>query len=146
MAIFNLQNAYDIPKFKEYINKLFKERAVVEVKKRVINRTIPQNSYLHLLLAYFGTEYGLSMEEVKLDIYKRICNKDLFERISVNKRGRTITYLRSSADLTTDEMALSITRFKNWAASEAGIYLPDAANKDMLIYIQQQIERNKEYL
>ena len=56
--IYDLKNEYQIPKFKEYVNKLFKERAVVEVKKKLPNRTLAQNSYLHLLLGYFGSEYG----------------------------------------------------------------------------------------
>lgn len=33
--IYDLKNEYQIPKFKEYVNKLFKERAVVEVKKEI---------------------------------------------------------------------------------------------------------------
>lgn len=48
--LFDLKNEYQIPKFKEYVNKLFSERAVVEVKKKLPNRTLAQNSYLHLLL------------------------------------------------------------------------------------------------
>ena len=51
--IFNLSNHYEIPKFKEYVNKLFSERAVVEVKKKLPNRTLAQNSYLHLLFRVF---------------------------------------------------------------------------------------------
>ena len=38
--IYDLKNEYQIPKFKEYVNKLFKERAVVEVKKKLPNRKI----------------------------------------------------------------------------------------------------------
>ena len=66
--IFNLSNHYEIPKFKEYVNKLFSERAVVEVKKKLPNRTLAQNSYLHLLLGYFGSEYGCSLDEAKIDL------------------------------------------------------------------------------
>ena len=109
--IFNLSNHYEIPKFKEYVNKLFSERAVVEVKKKLPNRTLAQNSYLHLLLGYFGSEYGCSLDEAKIDFYKRTCNRDLFERKMVNKKGNEVTYLRSSAELTTGEMTLSIDRF-----------------------------------
>ena len=145
MSIFNLQNEYDIPKFKEYVNKLFKERAVVEVRKKLPNRTLAQNSYLHLLLGYFGSEYGCSLDEAKIDFYKRTCNRDLFERKKVNKKGKEITYLRSSAELTTGEMTLSIDRFRNFASSEAGIYLPSSSERDFLIHIQQEIERNKEF-
>lgn len=146
MSIFNLQNEYDIPKFKAYVNKLFQERAVVEVKKKLPNRTLAQNSYLHLLLGFFGSQYGCSLEEVKIDFYKRTCNRDLFERKMVNKMGREVTYLRSSAELTTGEMTLSIDRFRNWSASVAGIYLPAANEQQMLVYAQQEIERNNEFI
>lgn len=146
MSIFNLKNEYDIPKFKDYVNKLFRERAVVEVKKKLPNRTLAQNSYLHLLLGYFGSEYGCSLDEAKIDFYKRTCNRDLFERKKVNKKGKEITYLRSSAELTTGEMTLSIDRFRNFASSEAGIYLPSSSERDFLIHVQQAIENNKEFI
>ena len=135
--IFNLSNHYEIPKFKEYVNKLFSERAVVEVKKKLPNRTLAQNSYLHLLLGYFGSEYGCSLDEAKIDFYKRK---------AVNKKGKEVTYLRSSAELTTGEMTLSIDRFRNWSASVAGIYLPAANEHQMLIYAQQEIQRNQEFI
>ena len=136
--IFNLSNHYEIPKFKKYVNRLFKERAIVEVKKKLPNRTLAQNSYLHLLLGYF--------DEAKVDFYKRICNRDLFERKTINKAGKEVTYLRSSAELTTGEMTLSIDRFRNWSTAQAGIYLPAANEHQMLIYAQQEIERNKEFI
>lgn len=144
--LFDLKNEYQIPKFKEYVNKLFSERAVVEVKKKLPNRTLAQNSYLHLLLGYFGSEYGCSLDEAKIDFYKRTCNRDLFERKTVNKKGNEVTYLRSSAELTTGEMTLSIDRFRNWSASVAGIYLPAANEHQMLIYAQQEIQRNQEFI
>ena len=90
MSIFNLQNEYDIPKFKEYVNKLFKERAVVEVKKKLPNRTLAQNRYFYLLLSWFASETGYSVEEVKIDIFKRLCNRDIFEREKTNKKGKII--------------------------------------------------------
>lgn len=144
--IFNLKNEYEIPKFKEYVNRLFRERAVVEVKKKSPNRTLAQNSYLHLLLGYFASEYGCSLDEAKVDFYKRTCNRYLFERKVTNKKGKEITCLRSSADLTTGEMTLSIDRFRNWSASVAGIYLPAANEQQMLIFAQQEIERNNEFI
>lgn len=144
--LFNLQNEYDVPKFKQYVGKLFRERAVVEVKRKNPSRTLAQNSYLHLLLGYFGTQYGCSLDEAKVDYYKRTCNRDLFERKATNKAGRQVTYLRSSAELTTAEMTLSIDRFRNWSASEAGIYLPAPQEQQMLLYARQEIERNKEFI
>ena len=96
---------------------MFKERAVVEVKKKLPNRTLAQNSYLHLLLGYFGSEYGCSLDEAKIDFYKRTCNRDLFERKMVNKKGKEVTYLRSSAELTTGEMTASVIGVHQWQAS-----------------------------
>ena len=144
--LYNLTNEYDIPKFKAYVNKLYEERAVVEIKRKNPSRTPAQNNYLHLLLGYFGCEYGCSLAEAKIDFYKRICNKDLYERMAVNKHGKEVKFLRSSRELTTAEMTLSIDRFRNWSSSVAGIYLPAANEHQMLIHIQQEIERNKEFI
>ena len=144
--IFNLNNPYEADKFKEYVNRMYQQKSVVEVKKKLPNRTLAQNSYLHLLLGYFGSEYGCSLDEAKIDFYKRTCNRDLFERKTVNKKGQEVIYLRSSAELTTGEMTLSIDRFRNWSASVAGIYLPAANEHQMLIYAQQEIKRNQEFI
>lgn len=144
--LFNLNNEFELDKFKRYVNKLYEERAVVEVKKKHPNRTIKQNSYLHLLLGFFGSEYGCSADEAKIDFYKRTCNRDLFERKRMNKKGNEITYLRSSSELTTAEMSVSIDRFRNWSAAQAGIYLPAANEYEMLVYAQQVVEQNKEFV
>lgn len=89
--IFNLNNPYEADKFKEYVNRMYQQKSVVEVKKKLPNRTLAQNSYLHLLLGYFGSEYGCSLDEAKIDFYKRTCNRDLFERKTVNKKGKEVT-------------------------------------------------------
>ena len=141
-----MKNEYQLLKYDECVNKLREERAVVEVKKRLPNRTPSQNKYLHVLIDYFASEYGCSRDEAKIDFYKRTCNRDLFERKTVNKRGREVTRLRSSSSLTTDEMSLSIDRFRNWSVAQAGIYLPAANEHQMLIYAQQEIENNREFI
>ena len=144
--IFNLNNPYEVDKYKEYVNKLFKDRAIVEVKKRLPNRTLKQNSYLHLLLAFFACETGYSLDEVKLDYFKKTCNHDLFKREKINKQGATITHMRSSSELTTGEMTTAIERFRNYSQAQAGIYLPSPNENEFLIHIQQEIERNKEFI
>lgn len=144
--IFNLKNPHEHSKYKEYVNKLFDQKAVVEVKKKNPQRSLAQNSFLHTLLAYFGCEYGCSLEEAKIDFYKRTCNKEIFERRKINKQGVEITYLRSSSELSTSEMALSIDRFRHWSSSVAGIYLPSSEDSSFLVYAQQEIERAKEFI
>lgn len=144
--IYNLTNEYEVPKFKEKVAKLLSEQATVELKKVYPKRSLAQNNYLHLLLGYFGSEYGLSIEEVKLDIFKRTCNADLFKRAHANKKGIRVEFLRSTAELTTAEMTTAIERFRNWSSAVAGIYLPSANEQEFLIHIRQVIEENKEYI
>ena len=142
----NLNNEYEQLTYKEYANKLFKKHAIVELKEKRYKRTLKQNSYLYLLLGFFAAEYGASVDEVKIDFFKRECNKDLFVKTKKNKLDKEITYLRSSAELNTDEMALAITRFRNWSVSVAGIYLPSADEREGLVHAEQVIESNKENL
>lgn len=144
--IFNFANPYELDKYKEYINVLFKKKAVVEVKQKKKNRSLRQNSYLHVILSYFACEYGLSTEEVKLDIFKRTCNKDIFVKKKVNKFGKEIESVRSSATLNTGEMTTAIERFRNWSVSTLGLYLPSPQENDYIIHCMQVIEENKEFV
>ena len=144
--IFNLANPYDVDKYKEYVNTLYKKKAVVEVKEKKKNRSLKQNAYLHCILSYFACEYGLSTEEVKLDIFKRTCNKDIFIRKKTNKYGKEVECVRSSATLDTLEMTTAIERYRHWSSAVAGIYLPSPQENDYLIRCQQVIEENKEFV
>lgn len=69
--IFNLSNPYEVDKYKEYVNKLFKDRAVVEVKKRLPNRTLAQNSYLHLILSFLPVNLAAVSMRLSLTTSKR---------------------------------------------------------------------------
>lgn len=146
MALFNLNNPYERDRFKEYINGLYKEQACVEVKKKHTKRTLAQNSYLHVLLGYFASEFGFTLEEVKFELFKKQCNHDIFARKRTNKRGYEVEYLRSSRDLDTLEMTTAIERFRNYSSAECGLYLPAPHESESLFFAQQQIEKFKEYL
>ena len=144
--IFNLANPYELDKYKEYVNTLFKKKAIVEVKEKKKVRSLRQNSYLHVILSYFACEYGISTEEVKLDIFKRTCNKDIFIKKKVNKYGKEIEYVRSSALLDSGEMTTAIDRFRNWSVANLGLYLPSPQENDYIIHCMQVIEENKEFV
>ncbi|MBR5476671.1 MAG: hypothetical protein IKV17_07635 [Bacteroidaceae bacterium] len=144
--IYDLNNEYEAPKFKGKVEKLLQEGATVELKKIHPKRSLAQNNYLHLILGFFGSEYGLSIEEVKLDIFKRECNADLFKRSHDNKKGVRIEFLRSTAELTTAEMTTAIERFRNWSAAVAGIYLPSANEHEFLLHCRRAIEENREFI
>jgi hypothetical protein len=57
-----------------------------------------------------------------------------------------VEYLRSSADLSKEEMTLSIDRFRDWSSQTAGIYLPAANEQEFLASIEYELSRNKQWL
>lgn len=144
--VYDTSNPLDKANFLLRAKKLADSGKVIELTEKKPRRSLPQNKYLHVLLAYFGTQTGNTLEWVKQQYYKKLVNPDLFIREKEDKYLGKIKVLRSSADLDTSEFSLSVERFRIWASQEAGIYLPSA---DEYIIIQQmeiEIERNKEYL
>ena len=146
MALYDLKNPYDRQRFKEAANRLVLDGAYVEMKKKNTQRTLAQNSYLHVLLGYFASEFGYTLEEVKFDIFKKLCNRDIFERTRTNKRGQMIKYIRSSTELDKLEMTEAIERFRNYSSAECGLYLPSPNEGEALFYAQRQIEQCQEYV
>jgi hypothetical protein len=148
--LYNLGNAVDRQDFKEYCNKLYKlgkeKGCWVELSKKRHQRSLPQNSYMHMCIAYFASEYGITLEEAKFEFFKKRYNPELFVRRRKNKQGKVITYIRSSADLDTKEMSIAIESFKNKVAEEFGLSIPDAEDYDALAEAQKQIEMYAEYL
>lgn len=144
--ILDLNKDFDRKKLREYVEYLLKRQVIVEVKERKKQRTLSQNSYLHVLLSYFASETGYDLESVKYDLFKRRVNRDIFARERSNKNGQTITYMRSTRDLDTGEMTTAIDRFRNWSSSEAGIYLPEANEYDALMEAERQIAMYEKYL
>ena len=146
MALYNLKNVYDRKKFKEACNQMVLKNEYVELKKKNTQRSLAQNSYLHCLLGYFASEFGFTLEEVKFDIFKKICNRVIFERKRINRRGQEVTYIRSSTELDKAEMTTAIERFRNYSSAQCGLYLPTPHEGEMLFFAQQQIEQCKEFV
>ena len=126
---------------------LIKKGAVVELTEKKRIRTLPQNAYLHLLLGYLAAQLGERLEYVKLQYYKCTCNRDIYIAEKEDKAlGKVVKYVRSSAELTTEEMAMSIDRLRNWASDTLGIYLPDAVNPAEIAELQIEVENYRTYL
>ena len=144
--IYNTSNPLDKANFLPRANKLAESGKIVELTEKKPRRSLPQNKYLHVILAYFGTQTGNTLEWVKQQYYKKLVNPDLFIREKEDKYLGKIKVLRSSADLDTSEFSLSIERFRNWAAQEAGIYIPSADEAILIQQMEIEIERSKEFL
>lgn len=144
--IYDTSNPLDKANFMLRAKKLAESGKVIELTEKKPRRSLPQNKYLHVILAYFGTQTGNTLEWVKQQYYKKLVNSDLFIREKEDKYLGRIKVLRSSADLDTAEMSLSIEKFRNWAAQEAGIYIPSADEAILIQQMEIEIERSKEFL
>lgn len=143
--LYDLNNPLDTRRFVERVTYLIKKGARIELTEKT-QRSLSQNNYLHLILTLFAMETGNTVEYVKEYIYKRACNKELYLRRKNDAFLGDIEVLRSSSDLSVEEMTESINRFRNWASSEAGIYLPSADEREMLQIIETQAKRYNQYL
>lgn len=144
--IYDTSNPLDKANFLIRAKKLAESGVIVDLTEKKPRRSLPQNKYLHVILAYFGAQTGNTTEWVKQQYYKKLVNPDLFIQEKEDKYLGRIKVLRSSADLDTSEFSLSIERFRNWAAQEAGIYIPSADEAMLVQQMEIEIERNKGYL
>lgn len=125
---------------------LSKEHGIIELSEVKPQRSIKQNKYLHLLLGFFASEYGETIEYVKEQYFKLAANRSIFLRERDDKLAGRVSYLRSTRDLDKGEMQMAIERFRNWSSINAGIYLPSADEHRLLELAEIEISRNKNFL
>jgi len=143
--LIDLSNTYQLNKAKTYFNKLIDKGAKIELKEKKAVRSINQNSYQHALFSLFAIEFGHNLEFVKQAIYKLEVNKTTFVT-SKELDAKVFKYVRSTTDLTTEETTLCIDRFRNYSA-EHGLYLLSSEEYlESKFYIDQEIDRHKEFL
>lgn len=144
---YNLAKEIDKQKLNTVIERDKRLGKSVEYKTLSKKRSLSINAYLHVLINYYAVEYGETADYIKTEIYKKTVNPGIYVSIyQNNKQGYTRQKIRSSADLSDKEMALSIDRFRNYAAKEAGMFLPPPDNKEFLDYCMNEIEKHKQYL
>lgn len=143
---YNLKNGLELQKFRDRCVELQNRGSIVELVEKK-PKSLQQLKYLHLMLSYFGLQYGYSLEETKTHFYKLSVNKDIFLREGTDRfTGEIYTYLRSSADLTQDEMSKSIDEFRKWAKEEAGFDFPSSDEYIALLHIRHDLANNQNYL
>lgn len=141
---YNLNNPLDRQRFKVRCNALYQKEVVVELTEKTF-RTPNQNRYLHLIIGVIAMETGVGLEYAKREYFKRLCNKDLFCVVKMDRYSGEVETLRSSAELTKEEMSMAIDRFKRWA-SEQGFYLPAPGDEELLRQIEIEMGRQRQYL
>ena len=117
-----------------------------ELTEKKPQRSLNQNKYLHVCLAYLGCQIGETMEYVKRNYYKILCNKDTFVREREDKFLGRLKYLRSSSDLDSTEFSLTIERFRNFASAQCGIYIPSPDEERLIQLMEIEIEQHINYI
>lgn len=142
--LYDLSSDYQRKTFLARVDNLIEKSAVVELTQKTF-RSPNQNRYLHLLIGVVAMDTGVGLEYAKREYFKKLVNKDLFTIKKLDKFAGEIEDLRSSADLTIEEMSMAIDRFKRWGA-ENGIYMPNPEDTAILKDIEIEMGRLKMYL
>ena len=143
--LYDLKNPLDRDRFKRRCNALYEKQGMVLLEEKT-QRSSQQNLYAHLIMSYLAMETGNTLDYVKEIFYKRAANKELFVREKEDEILGKVEYLRSSADLSKEEMTLSIDRFRDWSSQTAGIYLPTANEQEFLASIEYEMSRYKQWI
>lgn len=141
---YDLANQLQRNLFETRCKALLDKGVVVDLAERTF-RSRNQNSYLHLLIGVVAMETGNTLAYCKEWYFKRLCNKDLFVTTKSDRYAGQVELVRSSADLTQEEMSMAIDRFKRWG-NENGIYMPSPGDESLLRDIAIEMGRNKAYL
>ena len=142
--LYDLTSEMQRKSFLARVDNLMEKGAVVELTEKAF-RSPNQNRYLHLLIGVVAIETGNTLEDAKKWYFKETCNPDLFHVQHRDKMGNCIDHIRSTAELTKEEMSTAIDRFKRWGA-ENGIYMPNPDDASLLKAIEIEMGRMKSYL
>lgn len=144
--VYDTSNPLDKANFLLRAKRLAESGKVIELTEKKPRRTLSQNSYLHVTIAYFASQYGCTTEWVKQRYFKQLINSELFVREKDDEFLGRVKYLRSSADLDVSEMSLAIDRWRNWCSMEASIYIPSADEAILIQQMEVEVNRNKAFL
>lgn len=141
---YNLANELDRRRFQERCRSLADRGRLVELTEKAL-RSRSQNAYLHAIIGVVAMETGTSLAYAKDTYFKRLVNPSIFVVEKDDPFAGKVETVRSSADLTKEEMSTAIDRFKRWSA-ENGIYLPEPGDDQLLRDIEIEMGRNAAYL
>lgn len=141
---YDLSSEFQRKAFLSRVDNALEKCRVVELVEKTF-RTRSQNSYLHLIIGVVAMDTGVSLEYCKEWYFKRLCNPDLFVTVKEDRYAGRIEVIRSSSELTKEEMSMAIDRFKRWASGN-GIYIPQPGDEDLLREIAIEMGRNRAYL
>lgn len=136
--LLDLSNILDRKKAKVYFDKLLLQNKKIELKVVQPNRSISQNSYLHVVISLYAINFGYTLNEAKTDL-KRLCEFMVYE-----KNGTK--YLKETSKMNSKELSEFLNWIRNYASLN-GLYIPTAEEyKENKFSIDKEINNHKTYL
>lgn len=127
---YNLSDKEDRGRFVKRANKLLENKRSNVCLVDESNRTVNQNSYIHVLCRILAADTGQTTEYAKQVYFKELANPGIFVSITKDPiTNQMVKYTRSTTTLSITEMRKAIENFRHWA-SDNGYYLPDATVQD----------------
>lgn len=142
--IYDLRSPLDQERFRTKALALLNKGVAVELTEKT-GRTSNQNRYLHVILGVVAMETGNTLDYTKQEYFKRLVNPGIFVVEKEDKFAGKVSVLRSSRELTVEEMRVAIDRFQRWAA-ENGIYIPEPGDEERLRDIEIEMGRLRQWL
>jgi hypothetical protein len=136
---YNLKNDSQSKEASTFLASCILRGKTVELKVVRANRSLQANAYYHLLLQICASEWGYSLQEMKI-IHKRDISPSVF---IYYKNDRPFT--KSSADLDSKQLSDAIEQLKKYSA-EQGLVLPEPNDEEKLRYYERKIQNDSRYL
>jgi hypothetical protein len=119
---YDFSKTFDVERAKAYLSKLIERKVKAELTEKRPPRTLDQNALFHVWIGVFADFAGYeSRADCKRDV-KRVI---LGQRECVNRLTGEVERTDYETHLmNTGEMSTLMDRFKAWAMTEQGCYLP----------------------
>ena len=130
---YDLRDKQDRKRFLRYANMLMKNQRTHVKLVDESNRTLNQNSYAHVLIRMVAAYTGETEYYAKQVYFKALANPGIFFITTKDSAtGKIMRLVRSTADLSIDEMRKAIGNFRWWVLEtfEGSLILPDAIIND----------------
>jgi len=130
---YDLTDKNDRKRFLRYANSLLKNQRTNVKLTDESNRTLNQNSYAHVLIRIVAAYTGETEYYAKQVYFKALANPGIFFLITKDAAtGKMMKMVRSTSELSIDEMRKAISNFHWWVLEtfDGQLVLPEATIED----------------
>jgi len=142
---YDLRDKQDRKRFLRYANMLMKNQRTNVKLVDESGRTLNQNSFAHVLIRIVASYTGETEYYAKQVYFKELANPGIFYVTTKDSTtGKIMRMLRSTADLSIDEMRKAIGNFKWWVLEtfDGKLILPEATiNDDGSVTFRSEVEK-----